>query len=57
MSWEYDIAEKIKTSGQTAREKAVEEASGYIGTIEQLSPLLRRTGRNLPEPHLLRIWL
>ena len=39
MSWEYDIAEKIKTSGRTAREKAVEEASGYIGTIEQLSPL------------------
>ena len=67
MSWEYDIAEKIKASGQKAREKAVEEASGYIGTIEQLSPLqdfdygrrslLRRTGRNLPEPHLLRIWL
>lgn len=39
MSWEYDIAEKIKASGQTARQKAVEEASGYIGTIEQLSPL------------------
>lgn len=39
MSWEYEIAENIKASGQTAREKAVEEASGYIGTIEQLSPL------------------
>lgn len=39
MSWEYDIAEKIKASGQTVRQKAVEEASGYIGKIERLSPI------------------
>ncbi len=39
MGWEHEIAQRIKDSGKMAKEKAVEEASAYIGTIISLSPL------------------
>ncbi len=39
MGWEHEIAQRIKNSGRAAKEKAVEEASAYIGTIISVSPL------------------
>lgn len=40
MGWEHTIAQAIKDSGDNARQTAVEDASAYIGKIEQLSPLI-----------------
>ena len=59
MGWEHEIAQRIKDSGKMAKEKAVEEASAYIGTIISLSPLKitamegiceksRRRGNHIP---------
>ena len=40
MGWEHMIAQEIKSSGEKARQSAVEDASAYIGKIEKLSPLI-----------------
>ena len=37
--WEYEFAKKIKTGERKAREKAVSDASFYIGVLENLSPV------------------
>lgn len=39
MGWEHVIAGRIKETGKRAREQAVEDASAYIGKIENLNPL------------------
>ena len=39
MSWEYEMAKRLKEETGRARSKAVEEASFFIGTIEKLFPL------------------
>lgn len=39
MAWEYDLAKKMKEDQERARDKAIEEASGFIGKIERASPL------------------
>ena len=38
--WQNQIARKIKDGAQQAREKALNDASVFIGTIKQLSPEL-----------------
>lgn len=37
--WEYEIANRIKNGERKAREKAISDASFYIGTLENLSPV------------------
>ena len=39
MSWEYEMAKRLKEETGKARSDAVEEASFFIGIIEKLSPL------------------
>lgn len=39
MGWEHEIAQMIKSTGDCAKEKAIEDASVSIGTIEQIDPL------------------
>lgn len=38
--WNEEIAAAIKENAQSARDKAIGEASGSIGVIEQVSPLI-----------------
>ena len=38
--WNEEIAKAIKENAHSARRKAVGEASGSIGVIEQVSPLI-----------------
>lgn len=37
--WEYELAKKLKDGQKQVREKAVSDASFYIGTLESLSPV------------------
>lgn len=39
MGWEHEMAQMIKYTGEHAKEKAIEDASVSIGTIEQVNPL------------------
>ncbi len=39
MSWEYEMAKRLKQESERARDDAVGEASFFIGAIEKLSPL------------------
>lgn len=39
MSWEYEIAKRMKESADRSKRKAIDEASFYVGKIEKLSPL------------------
>lgn len=39
MGWEHEMAQMIKSAGEHAKEKAIEDASVSIGTIEQVNPL------------------
>lgn len=39
MGWEHEMAQMIKSTGEHAKEKAIEDASVFVGTIEQISPL------------------
>lgn len=42
--WNEEIAKAIKENARSARTKAVGEASGSIGVIEQVSPLIISAG-------------
>lgn len=37
--WEYDLAKKLKDGQKKVREKAVNDASFYVGILENLSPI------------------
>ncbi len=39
MGWEHEMARMIKSTGEHAKEKAIEDASAFVGIIEQASPL------------------
>lgn len=39
MSWEYEMAAQMKADAEKAKASAVEDASTFIGKIEQIDPL------------------
>lgn len=38
--WNYELAKTLKNSSRTARERAISDASAFIGRIKQKSPLI-----------------
>lgn len=39
MGWEHQLAQTIKETGERAKTAAVEDASAFVGIIEQAKPL------------------
>ena len=38
--WEYELANKLKSDVKRAKEKATNESTFFIGTVEQITPLI-----------------
>lgn len=39
-SWEHELAKKLKENTNKAKQKATNEATFFMGVIEQISPLI-----------------
>lgn len=40
MSWEYDLANKLKEKNDDMKSKSINQSTPFIGTVESVNPLI-----------------